>query len=673
MLDSVPLKKKPKQFYGESFAMPSTAEKTCPSCGQTYNHTLSFCVKDGQPLVPVNQLIGQVLDERYRIDAIIGQGGMGVVYRATHIHIDTEYAVKVLNPELVSNQTAIERFRLEAKAAGRIRHPNAVQVTDFGITPEGVVYLVMELLAGSSLRKLLDETAPFRVERVREILLQICGAVEAAHHKGIIHRDLKPDNILVSQSNGQETIKVLDFGIAKLKEQAAFPALKAPLTQAGTLIGTPEYMSPEQCQGHALDPRADVYSIGVMLYEMLSGQLPFSGTGTIDIVFKHLYEPVRPLRELVPELPSAVEDVVLRALQKAPEQRQASAAQLSAEFRSATGAEPRAPRETVVATTGAPANSFADPAAPTIPETSQPAPPTLLNTPPARSFTTSLIEAGHITGENLPLAQPRPAPVRWRWLATALVLVLALGGVGAWFWPKPVSQPPLEPPPPGMVLIEGGKFVMGRNDGEEDERPAHEVEIKAFYLDKYEVTNQQYKALLDATGHAPPRHWNGREYPPEDATLPVTHVTWYDAQRYAQWAGKRLPTEAEWEYAARGGSRGQLYPWGNEWQEGLANLNRANRQKPAPVQSFERDRSPFGVFGLAGNVAEWVQDSFGYYGQPPSGAYKVYRGGSFADEPAESTATHRWYSHPNPAEDPRTARILPTLGFRCAKNAPQTP
>ncbi|MGH9845884.1 MAG: serine/threonine-protein kinase [Blastocatellia bacterium] len=216
-------------------------------------------------------MIGTILDGRYRLESLIGEGGMGDVYRATHVHLDTEFAVKLLKPEFVANQTAIKRFRLEAKAAGRIHHPNAVRVTDFGVTPERIVFLVMELVQGESLRGIMRNEGQIDYLRTINIVRQVCGAVDAAHRAGIIHRDLKPDNILIEAVNNIERVKVLDFGIAKLREAKT----DSFLTQAGTIIGTPQYMSPEQCQGKSLDPRSDIYSIGILLYEMLSGEVPF--------------------------------------------------------------------------------------------------------------------------------------------------------------------------------------------------------------------------------------------------------------------------------------------------------------------------------------------------------------------------------------------------------------
>src|SRR5262245_13570268 len=305
--------------------------KKCNTCGNTYPSTLSFCLNDGSPLVQVDTMIGTVLDGRYRLDKLIGEGGMGDVYRATHVHIDTEFAVKLVKPEFVANQTAIKRFRREANAAGRIHHPNAVRVTDFGVTPERIVYLVMELVQGHSLRSLMRNEKKLDYIRAVRIVLQICGALEAAHRGGVIHRDLKPDNILIEKVHDTERVKVLDFGIAKLKETKT----DAFLTQAGTIIGTPQYMSPEQCQGKPLDPASDIYSIGILLYEMLSGTVPFDGESILQVVYDQLHAPPRPLREISPDTPAPLAQVVMRALEKEPADRQSSATQLSDELKQA--------------------------------------------------------------------------------------------------------------------------------------------------------------------------------------------------------------------------------------------------------------------------------------------------------------------------------------------------
>ena len=282
---------------------------------------------------PVDPLIGYILDEKYRIEKRLGIGGMGTVYRARHLLIDRPVAIKVLNPRFVEDEAAQLRFRREARAAGRLQHTNAVGVTDFGRTSEGYVYIVMELLEGRTLREVLAKEAPLDKARAVALMLQTAAAVAAAHDAGIIHRDLKPANIFIVQhSEVPATVKVLDFGIAKLAAESLEDDDSKSLTLVGAMIGTPRYMSPEQCDGAELTPAADVYSLGVILYEMLSGVVPFSGSSPLAIALKHASEEPRRPSEYVGSIPSALEEVVLHALQKRPEDRPANAAEFRLEL-----------------------------------------------------------------------------------------------------------------------------------------------------------------------------------------------------------------------------------------------------------------------------------------------------------------------------------------------------
>jgi serine/threonine-protein kinase len=304
----------------------------CPTCGQDFADEVRVCPEDGALLQadatvamnnPADPLIGTTLDEKYRLDERLGTGGMGTVYRATHLLIDRPVAVKVLNPRYVEDEAAQTRFRREARAAGRLQHANAVTVTDFGSTSSGLVYIVMELLEGRTLRDVLAREAPLDVARAVSIMLQISSAVAAAHNAGVIHRDLKPANIFVVQrKDAPPFIKVLDFGIAKLAaEVLEDDDDPQTLTQVGAMIGTPRYMSPEQCDGATLTPAADVYSLGIILYEMLTGTTPFNGTSPLAIAIKHSSQPPRNLREFVSTIPPALEQVVLHALEKKAEDR----------------------------------------------------------------------------------------------------------------------------------------------------------------------------------------------------------------------------------------------------------------------------------------------------------------------------------------------------------------
>src|SRR5712691_7747927 len=314
----------------------------CPTCGRRYSSDLEICPEDQSPLQadttnaespPTDPMLGQTLDEKYRLDAQLGIGGMGTVYRARHLLIDRPVAVKVLNPRFVEDEAARTRFQREARAAGRLQHTNAVTVTDFGQTQDGYVYIVMELLEGRTLRDILAKEAPLEAARSVSLMLQVSDAVAAAHQAGIIHRDLKPANIfIVQRAEVPSLVKVLDFGIAKLAAESLEEDEVKALTQVGAMIGTPRYMSPEQCDGAELTPAADVYSLGVILYEMLTGTVPFSGSTPLAIAMRHFSEPPRSPREIVSSIPLELEKVVLHALEKRPEARPANAAEFRNEL-----------------------------------------------------------------------------------------------------------------------------------------------------------------------------------------------------------------------------------------------------------------------------------------------------------------------------------------------------
>src|SRR5262245_29758513 len=306
--------------------------RKCPDCGETYFPPAQTCQKDGARLQVAQPLIGKTLDDRYRIDYILGTGGMGTVYRATHIHLESAFAVKVLHPEMVAFDGAIERFRREAKAARRIHHDNAIEVTDFGITQENLVYLVMEIVEGQLLREMIN-VETFDYHRTVEILCQVCAAIQVAHDNNVIHRDLKPDNIIVRRIGEKEVVKVLDFGIAKLLEANQPADEHQVLTKQGMLIGTPQYMSPEQCQGRDLEPPSDLYSLGLIGYEMLTGRMPFLSEKPMGYIAKHLRERPKPLREIAPEVPTSIERVIMRTLEKEPEARPSSATELASLLR----------------------------------------------------------------------------------------------------------------------------------------------------------------------------------------------------------------------------------------------------------------------------------------------------------------------------------------------------
>ena len=317
----------------------------CPRCGRQYSNEILVCPKDQTPLqadatiadIPIDPLLGHTFDDKYRLDARLGGGGMGTVYRATHLLIDRPVAIKVLSQRFIGDETAQQRFRREARAAGRMQHPNAVNVTDFGATSDGYLYIVMELLEGHTLREVLLREAPLDVARTVSIMLQTCAAVAAAHDVGLIHRDLKPANIfIVQRPDTPAVVKVLDFGVAKFAVEEQADEDYQTLTQVGALIGTPRYMSPEQCSGKGpVTPASDVYSLGVILYEMLSGAPPFNAETPLAIAFRHVTEPPPPLSTAVPQ---RLREIVERALSKEPTKRFANAEELRQELLAAAEA-----------------------------------------------------------------------------------------------------------------------------------------------------------------------------------------------------------------------------------------------------------------------------------------------------------------------------------------------
>jgi serine/threonine-protein kinase len=332
-------------------------------------------------------LIGQVLAGKYRIDEKIDEGGMGCVYRATHVLMEKVVAVKVLHPALAADDKIVARFTREAKAASRISHPHAINVTDFGESENGIVYLVMEYLRGRTLKDVVRGEGPMPLARVVEIVRQVSGALEAAHTEGVVHRDLKSDNIMLEEaSGGGDWAKVLDFGIAKIQEPLGSP--EEGLTSPNLIIGTPQYMSPEQCsQASDIDTRSDIYSFGVILFELLAGHVPFTGDSPTGIMMKHLQEPPPSILEERKDLPASVGRVIAQALAKRPEDRYQKVGELSEALTLA------AAEEVSAAPTGA------------ILDTERIVVPTEPNAPPRPTFAEDADEATVVSAD-----YARPAP-----------------------------------------------------------------------------------------------------------------------------------------------------------------------------------------------------------------------------------------------------------------------
>jgi tRNA A-37 threonylcarbamoyl transferase component Bud32 len=302
----------------------------CSTCGTRYGSTVRICIKDGTPLV-VGRIddphIGKLLDGKYRIDAFISGGGMGSVYRATHVMLNKPVAVKVIRPELVTSDDVVRRFQREARAASTLDHPNIVTVYDLGQAEDGTLYIAMEFIDGASLKEAIRRDGPVPPERATEIMRQVAGALSVAHQKQIIHRDLKSQNLMLTGNPlGGTVVKLVDFGIAKTFDE---PALQ--MTEAGFVLGTPHYMSPEQAAGKAVDHRADVYSLGVILYEMLIGEVPFGDASTTSVLIKVMTEAPQPpsRRRADVAIPPALEAAAMRCLEKDPGKRFQSATEFA--------------------------------------------------------------------------------------------------------------------------------------------------------------------------------------------------------------------------------------------------------------------------------------------------------------------------------------------------------
>ena len=314
--------------------------KLCPVCSTEFPDEVKFCPNDGATLrsaAPLSDLVGQVVADRYHVVKKLGEGGMGQVYLAEHVKMGRRSAIKVMNPSMVHDPDAVARFNREASNASRITHPNVCAIYDFGETPEGLIYLAMEYIEGEALTDLLEREGALKVPRAVHIFRQVADALQAAHDLGIVHRDLKPDNIMLTKNRGgADVVKVVDFGIAKA---VSGDESGQKVTKTGLVVGTPEFMSPEQLSGDKLDGRSDLYSLALVFYKMLTGQLPFKADTVQETMIKRLTDEPAKLAVTRPDLsfPTGLQEVLDNALARTPVERYQTVSKFGQDVASITG------------------------------------------------------------------------------------------------------------------------------------------------------------------------------------------------------------------------------------------------------------------------------------------------------------------------------------------------
>jgi serine/threonine protein kinase len=410
--------------------------KSCPDCTATYPDDYAICPKDGAPLHETTLWqIGTVVRGKYRIQARLGEGGMAVVYKAHHELLDELRALKVIKPDLARDAEFMSRFKNEAIMARKLTHPNAVRVDDLDIAEDGLPFIAMELVVGDTLKTLVQRVGPLPVSLVLDVALHVCEALDAAHRLGLVHRDIKPENIvLIAQREGPPLAKILDFGISRLLQETT--GAKG-LTQTGMVIGTPEYMSPEQAmgkRGNEIDGRADLYSLGIVMYRMLTGELPFQAETTVEMILQHLHTPPKAPHALKPELaiPESVSAIVMKALEKDREKRYATGAEMAGAIKKARGSPTLATRKIDWRALSTAAASFGA-------EHDAPVAPAVSTSAPTASPATSVAAAPAAPSPERTIyrTSARIAPPRKEFptrlvLTLVAVAVLIVGAFGAW-------------------------------------------------------------------------------------------------------------------------------------------------------------------------------------------------------------------------------------------------
>jgi serine/threonine-protein kinase len=637
------------------------------------------------------------LGDKYRILCLIGGGGMAQVYLARHRFHGGLFAIKVLAEQLAQDASIVSRFEREARMAASLgSHPNIVPIFDIG-EGGGLYFLVMQFIAGEDMAGFLRREGKLTLADAANVIAQTAEALSCAESKRIVHRDLKPANMLLDESG---RIKLLDFGISRIHDAAD------GLTRPGESMGTPFYMSPEQIRGEVCDIRSDLYSLGVVFFELLTGQRPFYNEVTSAVLLAHLMTEPPSLLTLDPALAPACDAMVQKLMAKRPEDRFQNTAELLELLRSygATTGPGRlrpsvdgalrasieqAERVPLDAHTGtgssatrvSSANGSGTVAALGVENSAVSTAPDIARSEMEDSEA-GVAPAPDVVPEAAPVmpstAQrelPRDARRKSRWpIWLAVGVIIAIAAVAAVVYrthPATNATQPVAAPKPAlpqtysdahgkMLLVPQGPFAFGSAD----DHSAQTIVLPDFYIDQTEVSNAEYRRFCEATGHSPPQSADYATHP----DYPVTTVSYDDAAAYAAWAGRRLPTEEEWEKAARG-TDDRIFPWGNApWTEIVPN-------HLEPVGSDSSRRSPYGAYNMAGNVWEWTASPYtataeenGHMkqllkGQSFSAEWHIIKGGSFGPGTSEDFDLTRHRGLPSDGRSP-------WIGFRCVRSAP---
>ena len=602
----------------------------------------------------IGKTIGKV-----RIEKLLARGGMAEVYLGSHLNLERPVAIKLLHSYIEEDPFLLERFQREAKVVAGLRHPNIVQIFDFDTT-DGHPYIVMEYLKGPTLatylRHLHQRKKRIPSHQVARLLKGLTAALDYAHGQGVIHRDIKPGNILLHNktdeipldqplTNDIEAI-VTDFGLVRIMNTAS-------QTASGMVSGTPAYMSPEQARGDPTDHRTDIYSLGIVLYEMLAGRVPFEADSTLTVLHMQIHTTPPP----IPGIPAEVQAVIDRALLKNPDDRYPTSSEMAIDYYLSIGMNRQA--ETI----REPYPVRAEPIEVPAPPKPEPTQKEQLLPMPEPSLKPEPMPELKQKQELPPKAEPKPARSR-AWIGVALfsLVCLSLLAVGAprllsalQSSPKatqtlspeipatstsPVpSEAPGLPPADRMVPVPADTYQVGNDLADKYHGAPQSISLPEFWIDQYPVTNQDFQQFMV--------DW---QIPPGQEKFPVMGVKWEEADSYCKSLNKRLPSEAEWEAAGRGpGENPPLYPWGPDASKGgqLPNHEYA-------VGSFDFNRSPFDVNDMIGNVYEWVGEP--YYASVEAGK-KLLRGVR-ASVPEDLTFRVQ--------VTPDDTIYIPYAGFRCA-------